>query len=89
MKPYRILIWGHGEEYNKSINAIKYQELLGRIQIVGITDRNALYTNLDGYQIIRMQEISKVIFDYIVVTAEKYFGEIYQIACEMGGGTRK
>ena len=48
----KILIWGLGVKYNLYINAIKYCELMGEIEIVGVTDKKELYTCLDGYPFI-------------------------------------
>ena len=49
---FSAVIWGMGYTYNQYINAIKYQELLGRIKISGVTGREDIYEFLDGYPFI-------------------------------------
>lgn len=85
----RILLWGLGVGYNVNINSIKYQELLGNIRVVGVTDTNNIYPCLDGYPFIAVEEIEDLKVDYIVITAEKYFDEIYEVICELGHDREK
>lgn len=84
MKSYKILIWGCGQEYDKSINMIKYQELLGSIRVVGITGSEAFYARLDGYKMFKISDIKNIVFDYILVASDKYFSGIYKEAVNLG-----
>lgn len=81
---YHILIWGHGLKYSQYINAIKYQEVLGNIKVIGVTGKDYLYTCLDGYQFISIEDIDFERIDYVVVTSEKYYLDIYQTVIELG-----
>lgn len=80
----KILLWGLGAGYNSNINSIKYQEALGNVKVVGVTDANNIYPCLDGYPFIRLDEVKQLEIDYIVVTAGKYFDEICRIAYDLG-----
>ena len=73
---YRVLIWGCGLQYGQYINAIRYQEVLGNIKVVGVTGKDELYTCLDGYPFIPLDDIKKESVDYVVVTSERYYKSI-------------
>lgn len=81
---FRVLIWGCGLQYSQYINAIKYQEILGKIKVMGITGKDILYKYLDGYVFIPLDEIDLESIDYIVVTSEKYYMDIYKKAVRLG-----
>ncbi len=81
---YRVLIWGLGYEYERLVNLIKYQEYLGNISVVGITDQNEIYRCLDGYSFIPVKDIKVEKIDYIIVTTEQYFMEIAKDAWSIG-----
>lgn len=80
----RILIWGLGFNYNIYINAIKYYEMMGDIEVVGVTDKRELYTCLDGYPFIPLDHIHSYEIDYIAITSSNYFTEIRLQAMECG-----
>lgn len=80
---YRILIWGLGLRYSQYINAIKYQECLGNIKIIGVTGKDKLYTCLDGYRFIPIDKIKFENIDYIVVTSEEYYMDICEEAVKI------
>lgn len=79
----RIIIWGCGLGYNKYINAIKYQELLGNIEVIGITAKDELYACIDGYPFIPIKDIDVTKVDYIIVTSEEYFEQICEMAMQV------
>lgn len=81
---YRILIWGHGLKYSQYINAIKYQESLGNIEIIGVTGKDNLYTCLDGLRFIATEDLKPKGIDYVVVTSEEYYKDICRTAVEQG-----
>lgn len=78
------VIWGMGYTYNRYINAIKYQELLGSIKISGITGREDIYEFLDGYPFIPYKEINPMNTDYVIVTSDIYYSEISATARSLG-----
>lgn len=81
---YQILIWGTGYGYNQYINLLKYQELLNEIKIVGITGKDMLYDQLDGYPFWPIFQLTKERVDYIVVTSDINFSEIVIEAEKLG-----
>ena len=81
---YHILIWGHGLKYSQYINAIKYQEVLGNVKVIGVTGKDYLYTYLDGYRFISIEDIDFESIDFVVVTSEKYYLDICQTVIELG-----
>lgn len=81
---YRILVWGCGLYYDKYINSIRYQEIKGNIKIVGLTGKDKLYSRLDGYPFIDINDIECSNVDYVVVTSEEHYAEINMEARALG-----
>jgi hypothetical protein len=81
---YKILVWGTGAEYRKYVNALRYFEVLGEIQVIGVTGRDKIYDCLDGYLFIPMDMVDSKDFDYIAITSDLHFEEIKQEAKEIG-----
>ena len=77
------IIWGLGYDYSQYVNCIKLQEVIGEIQIVGVTDSKELYSCLDGYPFVSVAEILEK-GDYIVITSSACFEEIFWMAKEQG-----
>ncbi len=65
----RILIWGTGRTYDQYINSIHYQEILEKIEVVGITSADKFYCSIDGYSYYTFQEALCLDFDYLVIAA--------------------
>lgn len=82
--PYRVLIWGVGYGYSQYINAIKYQEILNEIKVIGVIGRDVLYDYLDGVPFLSWPEITGREIDYIVITSDKNFTEIAAEAVKLG-----
>ena len=79
MKRIKILLWGLGQEYNHSLNSLKYWEQQQSIEIIGVTDRIVPeMEKIDGWNIYAANDIYKLNMDYILVMSEKYFHEIFQ-----------
>lgn len=53
-------------------------------EIIGITDRKSLYTCLDGYPFIPVEDLNVHDIDYIIVSSEKYFAAIRSEAMSLG-----
>ena len=81
----RVVIWGVGKLYNQYVNALRYLELVNKIEIVGVTDmRLPQYATIDGWKLIEKEEVKQGNFDWIIVMSEKYFMEIANEAEGMG-----
>ena len=64
---HRILIWGCGLWYSRYINAVKYQEVMENIKVIGVTGKDKLYPCLDGYKFIPLDEVQWENIGYVVV----------------------
>lgn len=75
-KMTRILIWGIGRDYNRHLNLLKYWEHQN-IEIVGITDKNLPdVETIDGWKVVKIEQLNQIEFDYILVMSEKFYLEI-------------
>lgn len=73
----RLLLWGIGQVYNSVINLLKCYENLGQIEIVGITAQELPgFRTLDGYALMRKEEIQSLDFDYLLVMSDNFYDEI-------------
>lgn len=81
----KLLIWGTGREYDKYLNALRYQEVLGKVEILGITSGDGCYDFVDGYKYYNTIEAIKLGFDYLVIaTARETYNEILKTVTEYG-----
>lgn len=82
---YKILLYGLGKEYNRNLNAIKYFELKNEIEVVGvISSYNYSFQELDGYTVLKNEELTQIKYDYIVIMNERHYKEIYSLLVERG-----
>lgn len=82
---YKIVIYGMGEQYNKNFNTIKCFVLLEQFTVVGVTAKwTPDVTSLDGYKIIKLNELYTVQYDFIVVMSDIYFDEIVKELTDSG-----
>jgi hypothetical protein len=79
----KLLIWGCGNDYLKSWALIKYWEQKGIYQVVGITGNEKNIHYMDGYKFYPKNMLKDIDYDYIIVSSEKYFGEIINEALTM------
>ncbi|SCY98065.1 hypothetical protein SAMN05720606_11482 [Paenibacillus polysaccharolyticus] len=84
MSKYRCIIWGTGIDYDTHINLIKYQELIGDIEIVGVTSNQAIYQKVDQIPFISKQDLRNIEFDLLIVASRKFFLEIQKEAVSLG-----
>jgi uncharacterized protein (DUF1919 family) len=82
---YRIIVYGIGEQYNKNLNILKYYELTSQFDVVGVT---AKWTpdslNLDGYRVIKLDELQSYEYDFIIIMSDIYFREIVNELVNIG-----
>ncbi|MCW3795119.1 DUF1919 domain-containing protein [Paenibacillus sp. LS1] len=84
MSKYRCIIWGTGIDYDMYINSIKYQELIGDIEIVGITSNQSIYQKVDQFCFIPNHELGNIDFDILIIASRKFFKEIQKGAISLG-----
>lgn len=81
----RCLIWGTGIIYSQNINIIKYYEMLGTIEVVGVTSNTTAFRGILGYSYICKKHIKDLLFDIVVVMANgTTFSEIRKEAIGLG-----
>lgn len=78
----KVLIWGTGRCYESHILILKYYEMIGEIQIAGVTSAIPYFSKLDGYDFISKEDIRNIEFDYLVIVNS--FLEIRNEANELG-----
>lgn len=84
---YKVLIFGIGVAYDKYLNCVKLQEMLGKIKVAAVTRNGYEYTRVDGYPFIAVKDIRAAEYDVCVVAAEQgtiAYKEIRQM-CEDTG----
>lgn len=82
----KCLIWGCGADYSKLYNLIKYEELKSNISIEAMVSKDSFQYIYDGWRVISSADVSKIEFDYIIVTSSKYYKEIVADAEKIAGG---
>lgn len=80
------VVWGIGGEYESIINLIRFEEYKKNLHIVGLVVKKSDMVGKwrDGYPLICKEELSDIIFDYIIVASTIYYGEIIKEAIELG-----
>lgn len=81
---YKVIIWGTGKVYNRYLNCLKMQELMGNLYVCGITDKEKIYNWLDGYRYVEHEQINVKDVDYVIIAAEYYYEEIVNEAEKIG-----
>lgn len=89
MSSYKCVIWGLGIDYEQYINAVKYQERLGNIEIVGVTSNLSIYEQVDGFKYIPKEALADMDFDLLIVGSTGNFQAIRQDAILTGIDDRK
>lgn len=82
----RCVIWGAGEEYERILNQVKYEELKGNLECVAVLSKTAsqFAREKDGYRLIGKEDLRDIAFDYLIVAAERSYGEIKREAVSLG-----
>lgn len=86
----RCLIWGTGIVYSQNFNCIKYQELSGNIQVIGVTSNTTVFKEILGYPYVYKENIKDLDFDIVIVMGDKLvFSEIKEEAMKLGISEKK
>ena len=82
----KVILWGMGIEYDSLLNNIRYEILKKNIIVEAIVCKKCdiFCANRDGFPVISKEQINRVVFDYLVITAAKFFDEIKRDAKEIG-----
>ena len=73
---YQCILWGDGRDYDQYINAVRYQELSGNIQVIGITSKATIYRRIDGYAFIHKSQLGDYDFDLLIIMSVSHLEEI-------------
>lgn len=65
----KCLIWGTGDEFKNNIQLIKYYEMLGMIEVIGLTSNEEYYDFIMTYKFIAKDNIEKYDYDYLIIAA--------------------
>lgn len=78
MGSYRVLVWGLGGIYNTYVNLLKYYSEKNQFSIVGVTAKSVPsgYTYIDGWPLLKKENINKLDFDYILVMSKEHYFDI-------------
>jgi len=71
-----------GCEYDSYINLIRYQEVLGKIKVLGILSERRSSVGFDGYPTLSMDELLKLDYDYLIITDTENYNEISKTLSE-------
>ena len=70
----KIVVWGTGNVYNRTISYIRLYEKSTEISIVGVTSNDQNYALIDGYPFISKNDLCKIDYDYIIVCVQEMEG---------------
>lgn len=81
----RVVIWGIGNDYEKIVNQIKYEELKGNIQVEALVSRRDLNwcDHRDGYLLISKEELCGKEYDFLIIASSKFYSDIKKEAIEL------
>lgn len=87
----RCVVWGVGEDYERTINQIKFEELKGNLEVVAlVTTKDRFYgERRDGYPLVRKKELQDLEYDFIIVLQTEYFKAIMEDINALGIDRRK
>ena len=86
MNPRKVVIWGIGNDYESIINQLKFEIYKNNIicEALVCRDQDAYVSKKDGFPVVKASELYKVNFEYLVISASKFFDEIRNEAIKMG-----
>lgn len=86
---YQIVLWGMGKTYNYIRNTLCYHELTNQINVVCVTASELPEAEfVDGYKIVKPDNLNNVKYDYIFVLSDDYYEQIVNDAVTIYGISR-
>ena len=86
---YQIVLWGMGKTYNYIRNTLCYHELTNQINVVCVTASELPEAEfVDGYKIVKPENLNNVKYDYIFVLSDDYYEQIVNDAVTIYGISR-
>lgn len=81
----RVVIWGAGRYFEYKVAYWDKEEF----EIVGIIDKSVKGNQVNGYTIIKKEDIHKISYDKLIIMSERYMFEILNELRSMGVDTKK
>ncbi len=87
----RCVVWGVGEDYERTISQIKFEELKGNLEVVAlVTTKDRRYGETrDGYPLVRKKELRDLEYDFIIVLNTEHIKAIMEDIDALGIDRRK
>lgn len=87
----RCVVWGVGEDYERTISQIKFEELKGNLEVVAlVTTKDRYYGEVrDGYPLVRKKELRDLEYDFIIVLNTEHIEAIMEDIDTLGIDRRK
>lgn len=86
--PYRCVVWGIGDGYEKIFNQINFEILKGNIEIVSLVAKkqDIITSSKDGFKVVSKEllEEGEVEFDYLIVASILFYQDIVNEAVKLG-----
>jgi len=81
----KCLLWGFGNCFLENINMVRYHEMRGHFQVIGITANSFGYSEWGGYRFVDIEERKCLEYDFIIIMAkDRACREIMKEALECG-----
>lgn len=82
----KVILWGAGVGYDRILNQLKFEIMKENIQIQAVIVRpeDFVGSSIDGFKVIKKEEIWDYEFDYLIVTSTKWYREICKEAALLG-----
>lgn len=87
----RCIIWGVGDDYERTINQVKFEELKGNLKVVAlVTTKDRYYGEMrDGYPLVRKNELQNLEYDFIIILNTDHIKVIMQNIQALGIDPKK
>lgn len=66
---FTVVLWGMKETYNRFYNNVRFEEMKGNISVKGIISLETYVRSIDGYEVLKREEIGEIACDYIIIMA--------------------
>lgn len=68
-EPIKCLVWGTGQAFSSYYHTIKYFEMVGQINVCGVTSNESVYNAFVGYRHIKKKDIKKEDYEVVILMA--------------------